>query len=240
MLTIIIVTQHLNQPGALSSFTMGKTCAPSSTDSPVADDSQLTNVNDALARQEAMFLKMLDIQQKTFQSYIQAFMDSTNKRFDKFVSENVQTQAELRASLEFTQNEVTELKKQLSNVNITATQMSSLDAGLQKLSGTVDYLENQSRRSNLRIDGIAEIPGKTWAQTEAVRAKLVKELNIPEETTRNIAIERAHHVLEKIDQKGSTLMTTRRDLSTRGMSFSQNCGKHNSRERWRTYRLISW
>ena len=93
------------------------------------------------------------------------------------MSEYVRTQAELRASLEFTQNEVTELKKQLSNVNITPTQMSSLVAGLQKLSGTVDYLENQSRRSNLRIDGIAEIPGETWAQTEAVRAKLAKELN---------------------------------------------------------------
>ena len=87
--------QHLTQPGALSSFTIGKTRAASSTDSPVADD-------------------------------------------------------------------------------ITVTQMSSLDAGLQKLSGTVDYLENQSRRSNLRIDEIAEIPGETWAQKEAVRAKLAK------------------------------------------------------------------
>ena len=31
-----------------------------------------------------------------------------------------------------------DLKKQLSNVNITATQICSLEAGLQKLSGTVD------------------------------------------------------------------------------------------------------
>ena len=80
-------------------FTMGKTRAASSTDSPGADDSQLTNVNDALARQEAMFLKMLDVQQKTSQSCIQSFMDSTNKRFDKFVLENVRTQVELRANL---------------------------------------------------------------------------------------------------------------------------------------------
>ena len=80
---------------------------------------------------------------------------------------------------------MTELKKQLSNVNVTATQMSSLDAGLQKLSGTVDYLENQSRRSNLRVDGIAEIPGEIWAQIEEdVRAKLAKELSIPEEASR--------------------------------------------------------
>ena len=215
-----------------------------------------------------MFLKMLDVQQKTFQSCIQAFMDSTNKRFDKFVSENVRTQAELRDSLEFTQNEVTELKKQLSNVNITATQMSSLDAGLQKLSGTIDYLENQFRRSNLRIDGIAEIPGETWAQTEeAVRAKLAKERNIPEETTRCIAIERAHRVrgsgaaktrtvvvkFEKYKEKELVLPAARenrpkglyvnKDYLQRVVdkrSFSQNCGKHDNRERWRTYRLISW
>ena len=39
------------------------------------------------------------------------------------------------------------------------------------------------------------MPGETWAQTEeAVRAKLAKELNIPEETTRSIAIERTHRV----------------------------------------------
>lgn len=84
-------------------------------------------------------------------------MNSTNKRFDEFVSENVYIQTELRANLEFNQSKVTQLKKQLSNVNVNAveTQMSLLDAGQQKLSGTVDYLENQSGRSNLRFDGIA-------------------------------------------------------------------------------------
>ena len=152
------------------------------------------------------------------------------------MSEDVRTQAELRASLEFTQNEVTELKIQLSNVNITATQMSSLDAGLQKLSGTVDYLENQFRRSNLRIARIAEIPDETWAQTEeAVCAKLTKELNILEETSRNISTERAHRVccngaaktrmvvvkFEKYKEKELVLQAARENLP-KGLYFNED------------------
>ena len=51
------------------------------------------------------------------------------------------------------------------------------------------YLENQSRRNNVKIMGVNE--DKTWDDTEEVVRKLIREkLNVEEE----IAIERAHHV----------------------------------------------
>ena len=75
---------------------MGKTRAASSTDSPGVDDSQLTKVNDALVRQEAMFLKMLDVQQKHSN---RAVKPSWIRPINKFLSENIRTQAGLRANL---------------------------------------------------------------------------------------------------------------------------------------------
>ena len=42
-----------------------------------------------------------------------------------------------------------------------------LSADVQKLDDQTDYLENQSRRNNLRIDGIKERGDETWEETEA-------------------------------------------------------------------------
>ena len=73
--------------------------------------------------------------------------------------------------------------------------MSSFDAGLQKRSGTVDYMENQPRRSNLRIHGIPETLNETWQQTEnLVRNQLTKALGLTAETASKIEIEQAHRI----------------------------------------------
>ena len=46
----------------------------------------------------------------------------------------------------------------------------------------IEYLENQSRRSNIRIDGIREEEAETWDNTETKVKEILKEkLNLDEE-----------------------------------------------------------
>ena len=53
----------------------------------------------------------------------------------------------------------------------------------------IEYLENQSRRSNIRIDGIREEEAETWDNTETKVKEILKEkLNLDEEPD----IERVH------------------------------------------------
>ena len=57
----------------------------------------------------------------------------------------------------------------------------------------LDYVENQTRRNNLRIDGVTESPGETWADKEAaVRKTFATSLKFSERQANDIRIERAH------------------------------------------------
>ena len=63
-------------------------------------------VSSALARQEEVFMKHMAVQHTAFQACLQSFLEATNKRFDDVVTETARDAAELKASLQFIQNEV--------------------------------------------------------------------------------------------------------------------------------------
>ncbi len=66
---------------------------------------------------------------------------------------------------------------------------------LKSLQNNVDYLDNQSRRNNLRFDGIEETPQETWEQSEShVKRELAVKLKLSTEQISAINIERAHRV----------------------------------------------
>ena len=102
----------------------------------------------------------MDSQLKTFQACLQACMDSTNKRIDTFVRETITDIAEIKASLQYTQKEVDQMKEDVNNNSaqrvVTDMLLQRLDADVRRLDDACDYLENQSRRNNLRIDGVKE------------------------------------------------------------------------------------
>ena len=84
-------------------------------------------------------------------------MEANNKRVDELVREHAREVADLCMSLHYTQQEIDEMKNtmythedRLTNINrdierVTCTQRDLVDG--------VDYVENQTRRNNLRIDG---------------------------------------------------------------------------------------
>ncbi|KAG1940185.1 hypothetical protein F2P79_016902 [Pimephales promelas] len=119
-----------------------------------------------MEQQKGIYKEMLLQQQDNFKCFIQLIMDGTNKRLDGVIRE-VQ---ELKTSLEFTQSKLEEEKMGCTEIesklrafetNIT-TSKQELDAMFNKL----DFIENQSRRTNILIDGIADKKGENWCESE--------------------------------------------------------------------------
>ena len=163
----------------------------------VGGDPIATAIAAALASQQQTFQLMLDTQTKAFQACLQTFMEATNARLDNFVRENIRDITDLKASVQFSQIELLELKnncKQDAELHKKEDNaMEKLCSGLKQLEETVDYLENQSRRNNVRIEGVKERPGETWMETEeALRRLMERDLKLPPEQVRAMHIERAH------------------------------------------------
>ena len=69
---------------------------------------------------------------------------------------------ELKASLEFTQKDVQEIKPNMEKLLGIERDISNTKIILDQQKNKAEYLENQSRRNNLRLDGIPEVHGETW------------------------------------------------------------------------------
>ena len=81
-----------------------------------------------------------------------------------------------------------------------------MSADVKKLDDATDYLENQSQRNNLRIDGVKERGGETWEMTEeALRRTFHNDLNMPAEQVQSLAIERAHRTGGKTTDRDRTI-----------------------------------
>ncbi|XP_035686738.1 uncharacterized protein LOC118422958 [Branchiostoma floridae] len=158
-------------------------------------EDDMSTIKDLLEQQQAKYEDLLQRQQSIFQSFIESVMTSTNNRFDNLVRE-VQ---ELKSSLQFSQHEVDTLKTKLNEANSEITNLKATiddqaknpkSLQMPDMEKKMDYLENQSRRNNVVIDGIEDDVKETWADTEVkVRNILTKKLQLDSKT---IEIERAH------------------------------------------------
>lgn len=129
---------------------------------------------------------LLQAQRSGFQGFLQVFMDNMTSRFDKFIQEFV----EVKVSVGAITDRIKELSAKDSNLK---EEHDNLISRIQKIEDHADYLENQSRRNNIRIDGIPESPNETWEATEVVvKDLLVHNLGLSIQEANNIKIERAH------------------------------------------------
>ena len=120
-------------------------------------------IETALQKQESTLNKMLQIQRESFQSALTAFAESTNHRIDTFIKEMTEKITVVKFSLEYTQGDVDNNKYELRKQGKETCKIEPVEECLKKIDEQVDYLENQSRRNNLRIDGIPEVgSNETW------------------------------------------------------------------------------
>ena len=147
--------------------------------------------------------EMLRSHENSIMQLISGSTTPTNQRLDNLSKET----ADLKESLEFTQEEtegkfstlnekISTMEKNLFSLkkDIDITQTTKPSWAIDIENKLVD-LEDRSRRTNLRINGIKEGKNETWKECEErVNCFLEEKLDID---TSEIWIERAHRVGEK-------------------------------------------
>ncbi|KAG7490865.1 hypothetical protein JOB18_043360 [Solea senegalensis] len=130
----------------------------------------MCTLRELLDQQKLFYKDMLDLQEKNFKTFLTVVMDSTNKRIDDLVKDVL----EYKHSMEYSQSEVEDLKS-AHTANLSASKSINLNfdefqKSLEALTSKMDYIENQTRRNNILIDGIKDEKSETWHDTE-VKAK---------------------------------------------------------------------
>lgn len=139
----------------------------------------------------------LEIQQEAFKSSVSLLFDSCNKR----INDLTDTVYEIKSQLETSQNEVKQLKLELSKckdeLQTKYTVIDSLQNNITHLENKISSIENHTRKKNIRIDGISENNQENWEQTQIKVQKLIDEtlqLN-------DVKVDFAHRISSKDDIK---------------------------------------
>ena len=130
--------------------------------------------------------EILKTQRAAFEASITSFMTAVSQRVDSVLTQIVEVKVTL-ASAEARLSSLEATQPDLQRTLADAT------TSIESIEGQVDYLENQSRRNNLRLDGVAETPNESWDLTETkVRDTLVTKLGFTSTEAGAFRIERAH------------------------------------------------
>ena len=145
-------------------------------------------LNEMLQRQERMFKTLLDSLLNNFNSRLDSVVESVA---DIKTRLNIcqEDTSEFKGSLEFSQKDIDELKLKIeTEVEADINDIyDCIDYHMDKL----EYLENQSRRNNIRIDGIPEEENELWdTAADKVKHVLTEKLGLAAAPD----IERAHRV----------------------------------------------
>ena len=133
----------------------------------------------------AMLREMLQVQERMFKSLLQSLLENVNSRLDAVIG----TVAELKAGLNICQVDAKDLKESLEfsqrdidDLKPYATKLANVEADIEDIYDSIDYhmdkleyLENQSRRNNIRIDGILEAENESWDVTEEKVKEVLKD-----------------------------------------------------------------
>ena len=105
---------------------------------------------------------LLQAQRSAFESCMKTCLDSFNTRIDNLFTQLGDVRSEVKA---------------LRENSLGSQALEDLNNKLDVLERHSDYLENQSRRNDLRIEGITEAAHESWEVTEVkVKNALVETL----------------------------------------------------------------
>ncbi|XP_041664790.1 histone-lysine N-methyltransferase PRDM9-like isoform X1 [Cheilinus undulatus] len=151
-------------------------------------------LKEMLDQQKTFYEEVLKRQEASFRCFTQMILDSTNNRIDGIMRE-IQ---DLSNSLQYSRKDIEEIKeandgdkKAFKDLEQLIKQLDSIPNQSDRLLERLDYLESQSRRNNIIIDGISlDHAEETWAETESkVRELLTTKLKLE---ANSIHIEQAH------------------------------------------------
>ena len=147
--------------------------------------------------------QVMDTQEKAFKSAIKILIEDVKSEV-KDIRKEIE---ELKLSVKFMSGKYDDVKEKIdkadNEINGVYAQIKSINKemndGFEDLEWKQEYLENQSRRNNIKITGVQEDDTeKTWDDTEMIVKKMLREkLGIEEE----VKIERAHRVGKKLKSR---------------------------------------
>lgn len=149
----------------------------------------------------ATLREMLQMQERMFKSFFDSIVGNVNTRLDSLthsvselkarISSLEKETGDLKSSLEFSQKDIDDLKQSLPKLQELDAAINDIEDQMDCHEDHLEYLENQSRRNNVRVDGIPEVDNETWEDTEAkVKQVLKDELDLASVPD----VERAHRV----------------------------------------------
>ncbi|CAH3194251.1 unnamed protein product [Porites evermanni] len=149
----------------------------------------------------ATLRELLKVPERMFKNLFDSLLANVNARLDSVIGQVAEMKARLdtfekdssnlKVSLEFSQKDIKDLKPCSSRLHEVEEEIEKMCGSLDYHTHKIEYLENQSRRNKIRIDGIREEEAETWNNTETKVKEILKEkLNLDEEPD----IERAHRV----------------------------------------------
>ena len=136
---------------------------------------------------------MLEVQQKAYRDCVEMLLSDVTRRLRQLEERN----SELVQSLEFTQKEVDSLKEEnktlkeeMKTVNKATSMNTTMEEKINKINNKLDYMEDYSRRNNLRFEGMEEKPNETWEETQhKVQQLLQNQMEVG-----SVQLERAHRI----------------------------------------------
>ena len=139
---------------------------------------------------------MLDMQNKAYRAATQLFMDDIKSEM-RSIRKDLE---DVKMSVAFMSKDNDSMKVEMKSVDLQirklSTKMDHVEGvtidSFEDMAAHVDYLENQSRRNNIKVLGVPEDTSeRSWDDTEKKVKSLIKTtLKISEE----VDIERAHRV----------------------------------------------
>ena len=147
--------------------------------------------------------QVMDTQEEAFKSAIKILIEDVKSEVKDIRKET----EELKLSVKFMSGKYDDAKEKIvkaeNKINGVHAQIKSINKemndGFEDLERKQEYLENQSRRNNIKITGVQEDDTeKTWDDTEMIVKKMIREkLGIEED----VKIERAHGVGKKLKSR---------------------------------------
>ena len=125
---------------------------------------------------ESAFKLLMEKNTASIKSCFEIMLKSVKDDLNDVCAENV----ELRRSLEFSQNEIDELKTEILGMKGKLSSLENPGQALDYVSERLRKLEDESRSGNVRITGLDEIPNENHEQTQhKVQKLLAEKLQLP-------------------------------------------------------------
>ena len=166
--SLTLIVSHATMPKQRPTKSLASGCSAEALSGDIHIDADDTGSHDVFVK------RLLQVQQDAFQACLQSVIAEINGRVDFFMRETTTSLTELRVSLLYSQTQLDELTaKQTKNddVDDLARKLRDCEDTIAKVERTVDYQENQSRRSNLRFNGFPDAENETWEQTKKTCAE---------------------------------------------------------------------